>query len=501
MAYAGKEETYSLADKNAAASKDHSLSTAVDTAARGNESITAVIDGADAAYLFNNTVSDAVVDREAKVETIETLFGCDVKVSTAYQANDTTTGKPYTRYICEDSTEVYFDEHGDIFKISTIYADDTVAYSANTVSVQAMQSICLDMMPDLYDLFGIDTTYSLTETYDFDDDFVFFTFENVLPNGVVNPYQSINIVFDKKTLDLSIAVRFDYTPNAIEPVVSAENALAVARTYTSENVVLADVSLTYISDLLYSSVDAPYYSENCYLVYSIAPAGGNDILYVDALTGEYVGRNMEMGEEGFSVAILESNLSTADNYNSDLLEYSSDDIRKFNSWFSEKARLAASAMGRLGYTATSSTYYTYQMYTDVREYLQALNNEYAFFFSGHGGTERIGFKKRDIEVKINTSDVTGNWHFVFLDACKTALDTGWADAFKIRGYSNRAFLGWSASVNYDNMYLFAQEFWPLINGRNTVRQAAVDAAAEVPGSGTTPIRFYGDTTYTGEAWT
>ena len=156
--------------------------------------------------------------------------------------------------------------------------------------------------------------------------------------------------------DRSIAVRFDYTPNAVEPVVSAENALAVAKAYTSENVVLADVSLTYISDLLYSSVDAPYYSENCYLVYSIAPAGGNDILYVDALTGEYVGRNMEMGEEGFSAAILESSLSTADNYNPDLRKYSSDDIRKFNSWFSGKAKLASSAMGRLGYTATWKAY-------------------------------------------------------------------------------------------------------------------------------------------------
>ena len=31
--------------------------------------------------------------------------------------------------------------------------------------------------------------------------------------------------------------------------------------------------------------------------------------------------------------------------------------------------------------------------------------------------------------------------------------------------------------------------------------AAVDAAADVPGEGTTPIKFYGDRSYTGKAWT
>lgn len=34
----------------------------------------------------------------------------------------------------------------------------------------------------------------------------------------------------------------------------------------------------------------------------------------------------------------------------------------------------------------------------------------------------------------------------------------------------------------------------------SIRDAAVTAAEEVPGSGTTPIRFYGDKEYYGEAW-
>lgn len=39
------------------------------------------------------------------------------------------------------------------------------------------------------------------------------------------------------------------------------------------------------------------------------------------------------------------------------------------------------------------------------------------------------------------------------------------------------------------------------NGKVSIRQAAVDAAADVPGEGTTPIKFYGDRSYTGKAWT
>ena len=50
------------------------------------------------------------------------------------------------------------------------------------------------------------------------------------------------------------------------------------------------------------------------------------------------------------------------------------------------------------------------------------------------------------------------------------------------------------------LYLFALKFWPLIDGNRSVRQAAVDAAAGVDGDGTTPIRFYGDRSYTGRAW-
>lgn len=99
-----------------------------------------------------------------------------------------------------------------------------------------------------------------------------------------------------------------------------------------------------------------------------------------------------------------------------------------------------------------------------------------------------------------TYDVSGNWHFVFLDACHTADSSNWANRFNISSsYSNRAYLGWSGAVLTGNSYKFAVQFWPLV-GTMSIRNAAVAAAAEVEGSGTTPIRFYGDTSYYGKAW-
>lgn len=101
---------------------------------------------------------------------------------------------------------------------------------------------------------------------------------------------------------------------------------------------------------------------------------------------------------------------------------------------------------------------------------------------------------------LNKKDVEGNWHFVFIDTCHSADDTSWADAFNITdSHANRAFLGWNGKVYPSKTAAFADAFWPLV-GTMSIQNAAVQAADEVPGKGTTPIRFYGDDYYYGTAW-
>lgn len=121
------------------------------------------------------------------------------------------------------------------------------------------------------------------------------------------------------------------------------------------------------------------------------------------------------------------------------------------------------------------------------------NSSYGFYFCGHANSNVLAYKYNTI---LRRSDVSGNWRFVFLDGCETAVDTGWAKQFNIYGYSGRAYLGWSDTVLLVNTHQFQEYFWPRV-GTKAIQALAVDAANSVPGSGTTPIRFWGDASYNG----
>ncbi len=144
--------------------------------------------------------------------------------------------------------------------------------------------------------------------------------------------------------------------------------------------------------------------------------------------------------------------------------------------------------------------------SDVLNYVNNDPKAYAFYINCHGNSSSLATKDSSGNSKLvlNSSEVSGNWHFVFLDACKTAANTTWANAFKINSnYSKRAFLGWSNLINQVNSHEFSGYFWNEVAARkytSNVRDAAVWAADKVPGSGTTPIRFYGDRSYNGTAY-
>ena len=251
----------------------------------------------NAEVCFRNTLNSA-----EKLEIIENLFECTLNIEDAHQILDTTTESEYTRFICEDRTEVSFSEDGDLFRISTIYGELATS-QINVMSIEEMQDICLDLMPDLYQLFNIKNEYILTDTYDFDEDYLFFTFEKMLENGITNPFQSINVVFNKDSLNFSIAAKFDSAPNAIDPQISESEAIAVANEHAVNENLFNSAKLTYISDRLYN-LKIDHYNDNiCYLVYEVSSSNNDGIFYIDALSGEYVGRDLIMGETGFAVAI------------------------------------------------------------------------------------------------------------------------------------------------------------------------------------------------------
>lgn len=85
-----------------------------------------------------------------------------------------------------------------------------------------------------------------------------------------------------------------------------------------------------------------------------------------------------------------------------------------------------------------------------------------------------------------------------MDISDGMLSDDTMESLKQNSHANRAFLGWNGKVYPSKTAAFADAFWPLV-GTMSIQNAAVQAADEVPGKGTTPIRFYGDDYY-GTAW-
>lgn len=150
----------------------------------------------------------------------------------------------------------------------------------------------------------------------------------------------------------------------------------------------------------------------------------------------------------------------------------------------------------LGYATTCS--YGAVPKADVMEWINASSNNYGFYICTIGNS---GYFYDYYGEQITPSEISGNWHLVFLDSGASAATTNFASAFKTYGYTNRAFLGWYASVDSDNSLEFNYYFWHDYVGSATLRLAAIYAANSVPGDGTTPIRFYGDTNWQGYSWT
>lgn len=134
----------------------------------------------------------------------------------------------------------------------------------------------------------------------------------------------------------------------------------------------------------------------------------------------------------------------------------------------------------------------------VRGYINGSGNNYGLYISAHGNDEWINMTKGSTDHRIYPANVTGNWHFVFLDSCSSLADDDFANAFKTTSaYSNRGILGWFNTVTTPA----TMEFWPYFYSFATtrsLRQCALDAASNCELS--TPIRFRGDTSWYGYAW-
>lgn len=142
-------------------------------------------------------------------------------------------------------------------------------------------------------------------------------------------------------------------------------------------------------------------------------------------------------------------------------------------------------------------YYVTNSKSTILNWLSGDGNNYGFLVSSHGNTGFFTMQSGNTSARIYPSDITGYWHFVFLDSCSSMANDSLAAAFKTTGYSNRASLGWYTTVGTDG----SEEWWSYfknVAGTTNLRSACLAAADNC--SNSTPIRIYGDKTWNGYAW-
>lgn len=148
----------------------------------------------------------------------------------------------------------------------------------------------------------------------------------------------------------------------------------------------------------------------------------------------------------------------------------------------------------LGYSVTGSSGQITK--ADMLDWINNTGNGYGMYVHTYGGS---GYFNDYYGYSINSSMISGNWDLVYIDSSYSGATNSLAYAFNTIGYASRCFLGWSNAVTTANSNSFNYYFWTDYVGGTTIQSAAVSAASCVPGSGTTPIKLYGSSTYDGTA--
>lgn len=152
---------------------------------------------------------------------------------------------------------------------------------------------------------------------------------------------------------------------------------------------------------------------------------------------------------------------------------------------------AINGFNKLRYNVSNENFFSK---TSFLNWINESSNNYAFYVSTHGRDGEI------IDTNYNTIhhyELSGNWHLVYIDACESKASNKFPNALRITGYNLRAYLGWKTSVMSYYSNQFNKYFWNTYVTRYPIQRAASKAAADVPGQGTTPIRFSGDTSWYG----
>lgn len=388
----------------------------------------------------------------------------------------------YEKIYLNENDFVCVDGNNEIFRISNFGDESEVAvYAATNEDATVDENMVAETIRALLNL---SDEYVLIGTEEFDEDYLTVTMSKAY-NGIVNPYESVNAVIRKTDSNVVYLRVFDTAPETTEATIGENEALSAAADIIAElgtDVTSSKLVFTEPNYYWYNGTDTDYeIADFVRLAYEFVIGDGDWIVDVDAVTGEVIGGDMSMAEKAGCYGQTDTNYYKG----------------------ATTTKLAVAGYKKLGYTTSSQNSDNGTTLSSTISSFKSGSTAYGLYIRAHGNS---AMTRLTVEVDgvftpiLYRTSVSGNWHFVFLDACYTGTDSTWASSFNISSsYASRAYLGWSGTVLTGNSYKFAVQFWPLV-GTMSIRNAAVAAAAEVEGSGTTPIRFYGDTSYYGKAW-
>ena len=375
-------------------------------------------------------------------------------------------------------------------EIEGIYNKDMSANIAEDISEENAREI----IQNIYEQLELPIEYELCFMEKADD----YTWEadfQAKVDGVYNPYDAVKVFFNPTTKEIISLTRFNqkYVENKVRTIIAMENLESMkdsleneintklnTKLNTNENnfkldLSTAEITFTRPNTFFISDIEAEGQSRNIVKAWKIN-CTDNLIVYIDYYTGEIVKGDYSRYEE--------AQAQNANYYP----QYDPDCAASANVGFQ-----------RLGYNSSIAGASNNEIINWISDSAGA---HYGYFIVTHGHIDGNGnacFVSSD-GTAYNRNNVSGNWHLVFIDACYSKSNETLAQGFKISSaYSGRAYLGWYGEVDADPDTTFQSFFWREEVTRTTIQQAAKNAASRVPGSGSTPVRFSGDTSWYGYA--
>ena len=158
------------------------------------------------------------------------------------------------------------------------------------------QIFCLDDMAPVIstveEIADLGEGYSITYSEEFDEDYWRLTWEKSY-NGVINPYESVNAVINRRNMELVTYKRFCEAPNTTVPTISEKTAYeCISDLLDNNNVEIGDVEckLAFSKQNFDSNTNTiTDYIGGVLLSYEFDLFEGAVLIYVDAVTGKMIG--------------------------------------------------------------------------------------------------------------------------------------------------------------------------------------------------------------------